>query len=119
MSSSLSAFKILGCLALKVVRQCSGIITCKNHTAAFALTLEPEEDWIGPALLLTDTRSLRAQDRLGSRECCSHFDHHLQEIVALKLEISSEGDNSHKTSELISTEPLLESVKVEHQYELQ
>lgn len=112
MSSSSSVFKTPDCLAFKLAWLCSGIKTCRSHTAAFALVLEPGKGWSEPTPPLVGTGSHPALDKFGPRECCSHFDRHLSGRVASRLDISSKEDKSlSQTSELLSTVLLSNTVE--------
>lgn len=84
-------FKAPDGLTLKAAWLGFGIKTCRSHTAACALVLEPGRGRPEPAPPLTETGSRPAPDKLGSQECCIHFDRHLlrKKKEALGLDISS------------------------------
>lgn len=73
----LPAFKAPDGLDLKVAWLGFGIKTCRSHTAVCALVQEPGRGRPEPAPPPTGTGSHPAPDKLGSQECCIHFDRHL------------------------------------------
>lgn len=79
-------------LALNVPWLRFGIKTCRSRTAAFAQVRAPGKGWTEQAPPLAEPGRCLALSKLGPRECCIRFDHHLEEREASGLDISARRD---------------------------